>query len=182
MKKILLLTLLAGLLSYCTSDPKPTAAIVGDTQPTPVTQSTPNTPAIPNIKTSESPEELQRKIRNLQPTNNTPTEPFEVKKVNLSQDLSPVMIAKGKKTFETNCASCHSLTKTKGPKASGLAAVLDKRTPAWFMNMTTAVPIKLGKNNREENQLKKCPTRNYDTRMSFVDSRDFLELLLSLGN
>lgn len=180
MKKTLLLTLLVTLLSYCKSDPK----LAKEPVSTPVTSNKVTTPstAIPKINSIESDEELQRKISNLQPKNNTPTEPFEVKKVNLSEQLSPVMIAKGRKTFEDKCKSCHSLTNADGPKASGLKNVLDKQTPAWFMNMTTAVPIKLGKNAKEEQQLSKCPTRNYDTRLSFVDSRDFLELLLSLKN
>ena len=178
MKKILLLTFFAALLTQCKSDPQPKVEPVN--VPAKASKFTPPSTSIPPINSVESDEELQRKINNLQPQNHTPTEPFEIKKVNLSAQLSPVMIAKGKKTFENNCKACHSLTNADGPKASGLRNVLNHRTPAWFMNMTTAVSMKLGKDNQEEKQLSKCPTRNYNTRLSFIDSRDFLELLLSL--
>lgn len=162
-------------LSSCGADPKPVEvpkSTVAKPEPTP--------PAIPQLNSTESPEELNRKIRNLKPSNHTPTEPVEIKKVNLSPTLNLAMIAKGKKTFANNCKSCHSLTGAKGPKASSLAEVLKKRSPAWFINMTTAVPKKMGDSAQEEARLNKCPTRNYDTRLSFIDSRDLLELLLSL--
>ena len=181
MKNILVLLLIFGLLNACDSDPKPSSSSVAvvPKQSTAKTPSSPN-PPIPNINSTESPEALKHKIQNLKPTNHTPTEPYYVKKVNLSPELSPVMIAKGKETFENNCKACHTLTGNAPSKAGSLDKVLKKHTPAWFINMTTAVQTKLGANSVEDARLNKCPTRKYETRLSFIDSRDFLELLLSL--
>lgn len=55
-----------------------------------------------------------------------------VKNVTLAA-IDPAMVAEGKKTFESKCASCHKFdAKYVGPALKG---VTERRKPEWIMNM-----------------------------------------------
>ena len=48
-------------------------------------------------------------------------------------EIDPVMVEKGKKTFETKCTSCHRIGKKYiGPD---LTNITGRRSPEWIMNM-----------------------------------------------
>lgn len=53
--------------------------------------------------------------------------------VELSADIDPVMVEKGKEIFDAMCTACHKADKKHiGPAPVG---ILERRSPEWVMNM-----------------------------------------------
>lgn len=56
-----------------------------------------------------------------------------IKELNLPESIDQEMVLKGKEIFEAKCSACHKTDKRYiGPNPSG---ILERRTPAWVMNM-----------------------------------------------
>lgn len=120
---------------------------------------------------------LQEKVEDLKPKPpNMPTEPVELKGVNLTTPLIGYMVRKGKKVYEEKCVGCHSLDGRK-LEASTFQGITKRRKPEWIMNLTTGVQMQLAESRKEQRQLEKCYTRQPGQRLDIQQSRDILEYL-----
>ena len=172
MKKLLFLVIFGFCLNACGSDQaqENPSAVTPPTEPT--AQTPPTAPATPAPN-------LQEKVEDLKPKPpNVPTEPVELKGVNLTTPLIGYMVRKGKKVFEEKCVGCHSLD-GRVLQATTFQGVTKRRRPEWIMNMTTGVQINLADNKKEQTRLEKCYTRQPGQRLDIPQSRDLLEYLRS---
>lgn len=124
---------------------------------------------------SNIPDQAKEAAKNLKPNaNNQSSEPIFIRGVNLTYPVSQSMARQGKFTFDNRCANCHSLG-TSVIKAAGLGGITKRRKPDWIMNMTTGVTTNLDNDPAVNSKLQACPTRQKDTRLDIVDSRNILE-------
>ena len=117
----------------------------------------------------------QSELDKLKPNANEPDDDFIIKGVNFQENLNKTMVAKGTNVFERKkCNECHSLTGD-GGAASGFDGLFSRHEPAWVLNMVRNVKVEV------DRKTKKCPTRSEEGKLTFVESRDLLELIRSLG-
>ncbi len=123
--------------------------------------------------------ELQEKVRKLEPkAHNNSGEPILIKGVNLNETVNPQMVMKGQQVYQNKCASCHNLN-DKAFKASGFGDFLQRREPAFFMNMVTGVKLEDFAPASDISTLKKCWTRQESNKLTIIEARDMVELLVS---
>lgn len=121
------------------------------------------------------PDQAKEAVKNLKPNaNNNSDEPIFIRGVNLTYPVRRTMAMQGKSVFDNRCASCHS-SGTSVVKATGLGGITKRRKPDWIMNMTTGVTTSLDNDPAVNSKLQACPSRQKDTRLDIVDSRNVLE-------
>lgn len=117
----------------------------------------------------------QRELDNLRPNMNEPAPDFVLKGINFQPEINKTMVAKGKKVFtDKKCSECHSLT-AEGGTASSFANIFSRHEPVWVMNMTRNVNVEV------DGEMKNCAARSAAGKLSFIQSRDFLELMRSVS-
>ena len=155
------LCLVCSLLA-CKNEPKPTDVPAG-------TQN----PEAPEISINDP--DIQEKLANMKPSANN-RGLIEIKGVDMSRPISASMVNKGKYVYDSKCATCHSADGSSSP-ASGIADLLDRRAPAWIMNMIYNPTVDVAANGSERNKLNQCFTRQEGQALSIEEARDFLEFL-----
>jgi len=126
--------------------------------------------------------QIQEAMKKLKPqahNTNPDGTPILIRKVNLTPQLSEVMIEKGRDVHDAQCSGCHTLTTAKSNLIS-LAGTTKRRKPEWIMNMLTGVTTTLETNAAAAQKLEACPTRAPQTRLNVEQARDYLELLRSV--
>ena len=173
MKKLLFFCCLLTIWA-CDNDTKPSV----ETQ-TPQAQANNQIQPIEDAGAKEAPIPgttiTQRELDNLKPNMNEPAPDFVLKGVNFQPELNKTMVAKGKKIYtDKKCSECHALT-VSGGSASSFANMFSRHEPVWVMNMTRNVKVEV------DSKMNNCPTRTEAGKLSFMQSRDFLELVRSLN-
>lgn len=88
-------------------------------------------------------------------------------------------VAKGKEIYEVKCQACHSLgtNRVVGP---GWEGVVEKREPAWIMNMIVHTDAMLESDEVAQQLLEECLVRMPNQNLTTEDARDVLEFMRTL--
>lgn len=80
--------------------------------------------------------------------------------VTFDEEINSKMVVRGKEIFKTKCSACHKMTE--GYVGPPLGDVLEKRTPAYVMNMILN-PVEMTRKHPEAKKL----LRQYMNQMTF---------------
>jgi cytochrome c551/c552 len=96
--------------------------------------------------------------------------------VEVKAELDPAMAESGVKVFDTKCASCHKLTDERlvGP---GWKDVTKRRTATWIMNFATNPDEMLSKDPEAMAQLEICLVRMPNQNLTDDDARHVYEFM-----
>jgi cytochrome c len=103
-----------------------------------------------------------------------------VKELKLEANINQDMVAKGKMTFDTKCAICHSFDKRiAGPPLKGIT---QKRKPEWIMNMVLNPDEMIKKNPHASALFKEYMIPMTFQNVSQDDARNILEYFRSIDS
>lgn len=93
--------------------------------------------------------------------------------------LDPAMAERGKATFETKCSACHKFdARYVGPSLGGL---LERRTPAYIMNMILAPEEMYTKHPAAKQLLAELMTQMPNTGLTRDQAREVVEYLRTVS-
>ena len=151
MKKLILLTMIAGILFSCGSNGNTENSTAGNS--TGGVKKTDETPAY-------DPHRGEGKFT----------------KVELGSKLDISKAAGGKKVYDVKCGACHKLTDEKlvGP---GWTGVTSRYAPEWIMNFITNTDAMITKDPKMQAQLEICLVRMPNQSLTDDDARNLLEFM-----
>ena len=98
-----------------------------------------------------------------------------VENVDLSGEIIEALVAEGKSLFESKCSACHKFgERYVGPD---LADVVERRNPAWIMNMIMVPEKMTQKDPIARSLLAEYMTQMVNQNVSEEDARAILEYL-----